>query len=309
METDKDGAVRVSYAVKNSSWRPEYAVYADPARGEMRIHATAVIRQATGVDWEAQELLVATGRPGFGIQAPELSPWYVGLPRFRSDVQERTTLKLSAAPEEAETDQNFEAEVKATAASYFLGSASSVSLPGDGTAKSVILQKKQVKAAVERITCPRIDSGVFLRMEALWNGGAPILAGSYSAYVDGEFMGKGVIRQTRPKEKITVDLGRDEGVAVERKERIFHERTLTGRDKTTYAYTMTIRNTRGYPVQVTLKDQMPVSQDEAVKTELVESSPKAAPDKDGILVWRLACAPGAQETISFAFSVAGMPPL
>ncbi len=309
VETDSDGAVQISYAVKNGSWKPEYAVHADPGRKEMRIEATAVARQATGTDWEAEELLVATGRPGFGIHAPELSPWYIGLPRYRGSVMMEKSALMSAAPEADAVDQDFETEVKATAASYVMGAAGSVTLPGDGTPTSIILQKKTMEAAIERLTCPRIDKSAFLRAQAVWNGSAPILAGAYSAYVDGEFMGRGTIRQAQPGEKIGIDLGRDEGMKVERTEKVFHEKTLTGKDRTTYTCSVIIRNTRSHPVEITLKDQIPVSQDEAVKAELVESNPKTVPDKDGILAWKLDCAPGAVRTVTFAFTVTGMPPL
>lgn len=308
VETDRDGAFRVSYAIRGGSWSPEYAVHADPARGMMRIDASAVIRQTTGADWEAEELLVATGRPGFGIQAPEPVPWYVGVPRYRADSLQKKTVPMSAAPEGAAMDQEFEAEVKATSASYVIGAARSVRLPGDGTPSTVVLQKKQMQTAFARLTCPRIDSGVFLRAEAVWDGNAPVLPGSYSSYVDGEFMGRGVLGRTQPGGKITVDLGRDEGIAVERKETVFHEKTLTGKDKTTYAYTVTIKNTRAHPVQVALKDQIPVSRDEAVRSGLVEAVPAAVPDKDGFLLWDIECPPGAEETVSFSFRITGMPP-
>ncbi|HPX17505.1 MAG TPA: DUF4139 domain-containing protein [Deltaproteobacteria bacterium] len=308
IETDRDGEFRVSYVVRGGSWSPEYAVHADPARGMMRIDASAVIRQATGTDWEVEELLVATGRPGLGIQAPEPVPWYIGMPRYRADSLQQKAVPMAVAPEEAAMDQDFEAEVKATSASYVIGAARSVRLPGDGTPSTVVLQKKQMQAEFMRLTCPRIDSGAFLRAAAVWGGNAPILSGAYSAYVDGEFMGRGVIGRTRPGEEFTVDLGRDEGIAVERKEKVFHEKTITKKDKTTYSYTITIRNARAHPVRVALKDQIPVSRDEAVRSELVKATPEAVPDEDGILLWELECAPGAEEVVRFSFCITGMPP-
>lgn len=307
VETDTDGPVTVSYAVSSGSWTPEYAVYADPARGEATIETRAVLRQATGGDWEARELLVATGRPGLGIQAPDLSPWYVGLPRYLPDIDmmKEKAGRMSALSESLD----IEPKVRATATSYLVGSSQGVALPGDGTPKAVVLQKKTLQASLQRLTCPRMDSGVFLRAEALWSGSMPIVPGVYSAYVDGEFTGRGAMQPAGPGDSLIVDLGRDEGIGVERAQRSFHEKTLTGRDRTTYSYTVTLRNSRPHPVTITLKDQMPVSRDEAVKVELVESSPKAAPGDDGILSWQLDLAPFSEQTVSFAFSITGIPPL
>jgi uncharacterized protein (TIGR02231 family) len=309
VEADGDRLLQVSYAVRKGSWTPEYTVHANPASGEMTVGMSAVVRQATGTDWEIGELAVATGRPGFGIQAPELSPWEIGLPRaYRNDA---VMSKAAGAPAlmEAQEESMSEPEVKATAVSYLVGAARSVTLPGDGRPRAVVLQKMKVQASFERVTAPRMDSMVYLRATAPWDAKLPLLAGSYTAFVDGEFMGKGFLNQAQPGEKISVDLGRDEGIKVERKDRVFHERTLTGRDRTTYTYTMTVKNTRQSPVRVTLKDQIPISRDEKVRVDLVEASPKAVPDKDGMINWVLDLKPGAEEKAVLSFSITGMPPL
>jgi uncharacterized protein (TIGR02231 family) len=312
VETDSDRTVQVSYAVRNGSWQPEYTVRADPARGELVVETSAVLRQATGTDWEIGELSVATGRPGFGIEAPELTPWNIGLPRpYARDagMVRQKSMMAAPSPMAEEAAEYIEPEVKATAVSYLIGAARGVTLPGDGKPKSVVLQRKKAAASMERFTAPKMDGSVFLRASTTWDGQAPLLAGQYTAFVEGEFMGRGSMKQAQPGEKITVDLGRDEGIKVERKDKVFHERTLTGKDRTTYTYTMTVKNTRTTPAKVTLKDQIPVSMDEKVKVELIDADPKAVPDKDGILTWELDLKPGAQALTVFSFSVTGMPPL
>lgn len=310
-ELDSDRPVEVSYAVRGGSWKPEYTVYANTLKGEMRIETNALIRQTTGTDWDAEELSVATGRPSFGIQAPELYPWYIGAPRYNARDVLKSKAMMEAAPAPSamaeEMVQDYEPEVKATAASYIIGAAGSAKLPGDGTQKSVTIQKKTLQTKMDRLTAPRADSAVFLRGETEWNGNVPILAGVYSAFLDGEFMGKGSFRNVQPGEKITVDLGRDEGIKVERKEKVFHENTITGKDRTTYSYTVNLKNTRTTPVSITLKDQIPVSQDESVTVDLVEAKPKAVPDENGILVWNLEFKPGEEKNVTFSYSVKGMP--
>jgi uncharacterized protein (TIGR02231 family) len=309
IEADSERMLQVSYAVRNASWSPEYKVSAAPAAGEMTVETSALMRQATGTDWEISELAVATGRPGFGIQAPEPYPWEIGLPRPAPYDRVMSKAAMAPAPMAEEAEAMMEPEVKATAASYLVGAARSVTLPGDGKPRAVVLQKKTAQATLERITVPRMDSGVYLRASALWDARMPLLAGSYTAFVDGEYMGRGFLKQAQPGEKISVDLGRDEGVKVERKDKVFHERTLTGKDRTTYTYTMTVKNTRQTPVSITLKDQIPLSRDEAVRVDLIEASPKAVPDKEGIISWGLDIKPGAEAKAVLSFSITGMPPL
>jgi uncharacterized protein (TIGR02231 family) len=306
---DSDRPVLVSYAVTNCSWRPEYTVHAYPSKGTVRIETSAAVRQATGADWDVEELMVATGRPGFGIQAPELHPWNIGLPVpvLRDSAGISRKAMMSAAPAaEAALEEEIEPEVKATAASYVIGAARSVTLPGDGSQRSIALGRKNVAMEMGRTAAPKYDASVFLRGTGVWEGNTPLLQGTYTSFVDGEYMGRGSMKQAQPGEKVVVDLGRDEGIRVERKEKVFHERTITGRDRTTCTCTITVRNTRTAPVRVTLKDQIPLSLDEAVKVELVEANPRVVPDADGFLAWETDCAPGTVNPVTFTFSVTGM---
>ena len=302
---EADGIIQISYALKNAYWKPEYAVYAAPGKGELRLETSARIWQATGMDWDAEEVFISTGRPSFGIQAPELYPWRLAAPRIQKRMYKEQDM-LAAAPEEGAMEN--EMEVKATATSYFIGAVRTVTIPGDGTPRTVSLQKKALDAKLFRITAPKLKAAAFLRAEGTWPGNAPLIPGSYSAFVDNEFCGKGNLKEVQPGEKMTLDLGKDEGIKVERKEKVYHEKTITGKDKTTYTYTITIENTRAEQVRMTAKDQIPISQDEEIKVNLLEANPKAIPDEDGMLTWEIDCPAHKKTTVGFSFSVTGLPP-
>ncbi len=302
-----EGVLNISYAVRNAFWQPEYTVMAVPGKNALSLETSARLWQSTGMDWEASEVLVSTGRPSYGIQAPDIRPWYIAgiRPRVRALKAEA---EMTAAPLEAEEAAAPEPVVKATSTSFFIGAARSVTLPGDGTPRTVRLQKQALSPTFSRVTIPRLNQAVFLRAEGPWAGPAPIIPGAYTAFVDGEFCGKGAFKTFQPGERLSVDLGRDEGLKVRRQEERFHEKTLTGKDKTTYRVTITIENTRGQTVGVSVKDQIPVSQDEKVSVELTSAEPKAQPDRDGILAWEMACPANAKTTVAFSFVVVGMAP-
>jgi hypothetical protein len=106
---------------------------------------------------------------------------------------------------------------------------------------------------------------------------------------------------------ITLDLGIDEGIKAKRKElKVFHEKTLTGKDRTTYAYVITIENTRNIQSKVIVKDQIPISQDEGITVDLIKADPQAKPDQEGILVWTIDLGPRKKEQAEFSFSVTGI---
>jgi len=302
-----EGVLTISYAVRNAFWRPEYTVAAVPGKNTLRLDTAARLWQSTGMDWEAEEILVSTGRPGHGIQAPDLRPWYIAAPRpVRRKVMAEAA--MMAAPLEADEAPAPEPAVKATSTSFFIGAARSVTLPGDGTPRTLRLATQGLSPSFSRITIPKLNQAVFLRAEGIWSGPSPIIPGDYTAFVDGEFCGKGAFKAFQPGEKMGVDLGRDEGLKVKRQENRFHEKTLTGKDKTTFSVTITLENTRGQAAGITVKDQLPVSQDEKVTVELTSAEPKILPDKDGILAWEITCPANAKTSVTFSYTVVGIAP-
>jgi len=302
-----EGVISISYAVKNAFWRPEYTLAALPGKNMLRLDTAARLWQSTGMDWEAEEILISTGRPSYGIQAPDSRPWYIAVPRpVRRKIMAEAA--MMAAPLEADEAPAPESEVKTTATSFFIGAAKSVTLPGDGTPRTVRLSSQGIAPSFSRIAIPKLNQAVFLRAEGIWAGPSPIVPGNYTSFVDGEFCGKGAFKAFQPGEKLSADLGRDEGLKAGRRENRFHEKTLTGKDKTTFSVAITLENTRPQAAVLTVKDQLPLSQDEKVTVELISAEPKAQPDKDGILTWEVTCPANAKTTVTFGYTVVGIAP-
>jgi uncharacterized protein (TIGR02231 family) len=300
-----EGPVEISYALKSAVWTPLYRIMAQPDQNRLSLELAAQVRQTSGTDWDIRELYISTGRPSYGIQAPELPPWYLykvlPSPRMAAKALAAESLIAAAAPEEAA-----EPEVKSTATSYLVGMAGNVRISGDGTPETIRIRTQALDAEFTRYAVPKQSPQVYLRAESTLKGDLPLVPGTYSAFVDGIFSGRGDLGRTDPGQKLTVDLGIDEGINVERKElKVFHEKTLTGKDRTTFAYAVELENTRTLPVTVTVRDQMPVSRDEAITVDLISASPQVEPDSDGILTWKTDLAPREKEKVEFSFTVIG----
>jgi hypothetical protein len=70
--------------------------------------------------------------------------------------------------------------------------------------------------------------------------------------------------------------------------------------------TITLENTRDKKIELKLKDQIPVSDDESIKVELDKITPQIKPDDDGMLNWDIALEPKSKTTVSFTYTVTGM---
>jgi uncharacterized protein (TIGR02231 family) len=305
IEITGNGPVEVSYAVRAASWKPEYKVYALPGTNRITVESSVQARQSSGIDWDIKEMLISTGKPSFGIEAPELQPWYLykaskRSAKLKAESYDRAPMAASAPMEEPE------AAVEATTTSYLIGAAKNIHLPGDGTPAMVKLTKNAFNADYSLISIPKYSESAFLRASFTLDGTAPLVPGSYSSFVDGVFSGRGGMKHVEPGQKMTLDLGMDEGIKVERREtQAFHDNTLVGKDRMTYSYEITIENTRKLKASITLKDQIPISRDKTIAVDLIKSDPEVKPDQDGILTWTLDLDPRKKKKASFTFSIVG----
>lgn len=305
---EADGPADVSYALKNMGWKPEYAVQAWPTKDMLILKIEARIWQSTGTDITAEEVLVSTGTPSYGIQTPELYPWHLAPIRPKRNMLKAEAMAAAPLEMDGSADREYAPPVKATETSYVIGAARNVTIPGDGSPRVVNLLQERISSNFARAAVPKISKAAYLRAEGAWQGNVPLMAGDYTAFVDGEYCGKGYLKTVEPGENITVDLGRDEGVKIDRREKTFTEKTLTGKNKSTKTVTITIENTRGKKADIKLKDQIPVSDDEGIRVDLKESAPQAKPDEDGMLNWDISLEPKAKATVMFIYTVTGSVP-
>jgi uncharacterized protein (TIGR02231 family) len=300
-----NGLVEISYVVRAASWKPEYKVYALPGTNRITIESSVQARQSSGMDWNIKEMFVSTGKPSFGIEAPELQPWYLykvskRSAKVKAESYDKAPMAAGAPMEEPE------AAVEATTTSYLIGAAKNIHLPGNGAPAIVKLTKHALNADFSLISIPKYSESAFLRAGFTLYNDTPLVPGSYSSFVDGVFSGRGRMKHVEPGQKMTLDLGIDEGIKVERKEtQAFHDKTLVGKDRMTYSYEITIENTRKLKASITLKDQIPISREKSIDVELIKSNPEVKPDQDGILTWVLDMEPKQKKKAVFTFSIIG----
>ena len=300
-----NGQVEISYAIKAASWRPEYRVYASPGASQLVLETSMLARQTSGMDWDIKEMIVSTGRPSFGIQAPELQPWYLYKAKRRgaklkAESNDMAPLASAVPMQEEETT------VETTATSYLIGAAKNIHLPGDGTPAMVKIAKLLLNADFTLVSMPKYCQSAFLRADCTLKGDAPLAPGTYTSFVDNAFSGRGEMKRFDPGQKISLDLGVDEGMKIERKEtQAFHDKTLGNKDRVTYSYEITIENTRNQKALVTIKDQIPLSQDKTINVDLIKTNPEVKPDQDGTLTWAFDLEPHQKNKAVFSFSIIG----
>lgn len=121
----------------------------------------------------------------------------------------------------------------------------------------------------------------------------PLLAGEYSAFVDGQYVGKGNLPLTATGQMMVLGFGIDPQLRCRRElldktaGRYWGERTET------YKYRLTVDNYKPEPVSIRLLDRIPVTKDDGLKITLKEGKDQLSKDSEyqefdlpkGILRW------------------------
>jgi uncharacterized protein (TIGR02231 family) len=323
--------IDLSYIVYGPSWSPAYDLRVLTSGKKMNLTYYGIVRQSTTENWDDVQLRLSTARPQIGGQQPELSPWYVGFdtyPESRDDEERSEKRKAStmmanqmmakeAAPEMALAPPP-PAPIERPTASVETGATSVVfAIPGKNTVASDNVEHKVAVMVTDFAvefrysTVPKLSPYAYLKAKAKNNTAFPLLPGPTSIFLDNSYVAAGTLGLVAPLEEFWTFLGVDEAMKVERKlvnrfEK--NEGVLGRRQKVTYEYLITITNNRKSEEEIVVWDQLPISNNQEIKVELLD--PKYKEDSPGLkknemqfFEWYFKPKPGEEIKIPFKFSV------
>jgi uncharacterized protein (TIGR02231 family) len=335
--------LRVSYAVRGARWSPLYDARLDTGKDSgkdsgkdtgkdgrkpaVELVRRAEIAQATGEDWQDVQLAVSTARIAKGGSAPELRPLIVryALPRPALSRAPMSTVPppgAAPAPKSADKPEEAAAELRGMAAEEQEASADTqvfqvvyripgrISIPASDGARNFRISSATITPDLLLRAVPAIDATAFLEADFKHAEDAPLLPGPVAIYRDGTYVGRGQIAMTAKDENVRLGFGADDSVKIVRSTvrqlegsaGILNTARTERRD-----YKTTIRNGHDMPIRIIVEDQVPVSENDDVKVELltVTTPPteKAVRNRRGVMAWSLDLAPGASRDLRIAWLV------
>lgn len=321
--------LEVSYRVPGATWQPAYEVRAQADGAEVGLSLLGVIRQQTGEDWGDVALTLSTAKPALGGRMPEIEPWWLRKQEIIAyDKMAQERMGRGAMMAQTELTSRFN-EFRADAPAALPAQQAQAIVAAQGPAVNFTLAKPEtiasdwqptkapiathtLRATLAYETTPRLAPYAYLHAKTTNSTELIFLAGQASVFLDGAFTGTSWLKQVAPGEEFDVYLGVDERIRVERK-------TLTekidvsvlpglhGRLKTIdAAYVTTIENFRSRPADITVIDQIPVSQHDEIKVEQVAQEPKASEqdaDKPGVFRWKLQIPAQGKQTVKLSYRI------
>jgi uncharacterized protein (TIGR02231 family) len=320
-ETATPATLRVTYSVRGARWSPIYDARLDSGARDrkpaLELVRRAEIVQSTGEDWRDVDLAVSTVRTAKGGTAPDLRPLIVGYPvppRAESIAPRSAPLASIPSPQMKAARGVFaderEAEVDSGGFQVLFHIAERVSIAADDGTKSFRLSSARVAPELLVRATPALDATAFLEASFKHGEDAPMLPGRIAIYRDGIFVGRGQMALIAKEQPVRLGFGADDRVKVER---IVLNRSegATGLITTSKTdqreFKIAVRNGHDAAIRMAIEDQLPVSEIDDVKVELLPGS-TAPTERDvrgrrGVVAWNFDLGPGEARDIRFGWRV------
>ncbi|MFB9865214.1 DUF4139 domain-containing protein [Rufibacter immobilis] len=320
--------LEATYLVYNAGWEPIYDLRASGNQGPVQLQYKANVRQNTGVNWDNVQLTLATTNPAEGAQKPDLEPQRIGfvqealtgraagvklrgISNFKKEESQALnevvvvgygTEAKAAAP--ATTTSDFTEAVSTTLAAEFkIGIPFSV--PSDGKPHTVDIQQHSLPTAYAHTTVPKLDKTAFLVAHLTNWENLKLLPGEANVFLAGTFTGKSFLNPEQTRDTLTLSLGRDQNVVVQRERmKDYQKRTTLGSNvKEQFGYEISLRNTKAQPVTITVEDQIPLSTTSEIEVEDVDTNGGQWNKETGKVTWQVVLKPNEEVKRSLRYVV------
>jgi uncharacterized protein (TIGR02231 family) len=333
-EAAMHATLRVSYTVRGAAWTPHYDARLDTGKGgrkpALELVRRAEIVQTTGEDWTDVQLAVSTVRTAKGGNAPELRPLIVHYPLPAPAMSAPMGAARPAAPAMARApaqdkgpggaDANSERDMVAAeqqeAAADTSGFQAVYRVPGRVSVaasegpKNFRISSAAIAPELLLRAAPSADTTAFLEADFKHAEDAPLLPGAVAIYRDGAYVGRSRMAMTAKDENVRLGFGADDAVKIVRstvRQQAGTEGIISSSRIERREFKTTIRNGHDTAVKIVIEDQVPVSETDDVKVELLPAT-TAPTDKEvrnrrGVMAWSLDIAPGETKELRIAWVV------
>ena len=199
-----------------------------------------------------------------------------------------------------------QAEVSSEGATVTFKPAQRVTIPSDGSPHKVNIATLKFQPKVDSICVPKLVEAAYRRATISNNTEYLLLAGNANLFAGGDFIGALPVKQIAPNEEFELNLGVDDRVYVERKlmARDVDKKLIGDRRRVRVGYEIELRNLRPTPIELELKDQLPVSRHEQIKVRLESAEPKPSEQSElNELTWNLTLAPNERRFVRYDFTI------
>jgi uncharacterized protein (TIGR02231 family) len=323
-EAPTTATFEVSYIVANAGWYPVYDLRATNTKSPVIVNYKANVFQNTGEQWENVRLKLSTANPNLSGLKPELATWFLDFYNYAyysySNSNKKERLRSAGAVHRGMEEDQMAAESVAagpaeTAADYVstiqttLNTEFDISLPYTVKSASkptlVDIRNHELTANYIYSVAPKLDKDAFLIARATGWEDLNLLPGNANIFFEGTYVGETTIDPNVIRDTLNVSLGRDKRIVVKREKlKDFSSKKLIGTNqRDSYAFEISVRNTKTETIKIIVEDQMPISQNSQIEITVLDTGNSKYNKDNGKMVWELTLAPNETKKVSFKYEV------
>lgn len=180
------------------------------------------------------------------------------------------------------------------------------SIKDDGKNNEVAIRQIELDASYKYKAVPKISDKVYLMAYVDEWEDKNLLKGNMNLYFEGAYIGKSLLDPNQLKDSISISLGVDSNIKVERtRDEYFTKKKLMSSKKyTKLGYTINIKSTKSAAIDIEIWDQIPVSIQDDIKVNQKEISPSFILDeKTGIGNWTFKLGAKEQKELKLSYEL------
>ena len=334
--------LKLKYNVANAGWYPMYDLKAKTINTPLDLAYKAHVYQTTGTSWEDVSLVISTGDPNTNNTKPEVKTKYLqfinnyyGNARKKAKINSFVNGNNGAERTRQEDDLGYAvSEVLSEEISIMAyGNASGAttqpnytatgdlkldgltttrfeikknySIPSDGDVTVIEVDTFKIPATYEYFAAPLLNENVFLTASIKDWAQYSLLPGEANIYLEGSYSGKTFIDPLATTEELTVSLGVDPNVVVEREQLDnFKATSFIGSQRiVANKYEIKIKNNKATSINIKIVDRIPKSQNKEIKVDDIETGDADYDKETGLLKWTLSIAPNSPIEKRFSYEL------
>ena len=320
--------LNINYLTDNVSWKPYYEIKADKISALLDVTFKAIVKQKTGLDWKGVKLTLINGNSSRNNYAPTVSPWfiYAKSPKEREILREEKIANKSAAirirgmgsvnaEEYDDVQSNALEEVVVTAYAGFnvnaneLNTSYDIDIPYDILSNNedhlISLYQQKIPGDYQYFTAPNYNREAYLLAKIKDFSKYNLVSAPASIIFENMYIGETRISPDQTNNEMNITLGNDPKISIRREEvqDKSGEKFLSSYREKVITYDLVIKNNKKEQISIEVKDRFPLSNNEAVKIEVLDKSGAAKDDEKGFLTWNIKLSPSETKKLRVSYKV------
>jgi hypothetical protein len=178
-------------------------------------------------------------------------------------------------------------------------------IPSDNQFYDVNMVEYEINSQYSYYAVPKLSCNAFLIAKIPDWIKYNLLSGNAYIFFKGIYQGVSYMDLETSSDTLSISVGRDKDIVISRDiQKDYQNKNISGiTKKEQKAWTISVKNNKYIPIDISVEDQYPISKTDDIKVDLIESSGAKIEKSTGKLIWDINLTPSEKKTINLIYSV------